>query len=207
VRAGARELHDDTLQSLAAVRVGLAAQLRHADPGPMTEAAGEAVAQLQLEIGNPRSLITDLRPAALDDLGVEEAIKDLAERARGRGLEVDLSIDLAYERGREPDRHVDELETAIYRIVQEALTNAHKHGDARRAVVEIEEDQTTVRVTVRDDGKGFDPAAKTRGFGLIGMHERAELAGGTLEIETEPGSGTTMRARLPARRRQARIAS
>jgi signal transduction histidine kinase len=172
----------------------------------MTDAVQEAVAQLVLEIGNLRSLITDLRPAALDDLGAEEAINDLAERARRRGLEVDLSIDLAYERGRRPDRHVDELETAIFRIVQEALTNAAKHGGARRAVVEIEEDETTVRVTVRDDGKGFDATATTSGFGLIGMHERVELVGGTLEIETAPGQGTTVRAGIPASRRHAQIA-
>jgi signal transduction histidine kinase len=202
----ARELHDETLQSLASLRLGLATQLRDAEPGPLTDAVQEAVSQLVLEIGNLRSLITDLRPAALDDLGAEEAIKDLAERARRRGLEVDLSIDLAYEQGRQPDRHVDELETAIYRIVQEALTNAAKHGGARRAVVEIGEDETTVRVTVRDDGKGFDATATTSGFGLIGMYERVELVGGTLEIETAPGQGTTVRARLPGRRRDAQIA-
>ena len=202
----ARELHDETLQSLASLRLGLAVQLRDADPTPITNAVREAVAQLELEIGNLRSLITDLRPAVLDDLGAEEAINDLAERARSRGLEVDLSIDLAYEQGRRPERHVDELETGIYRIVQEALTNAVKHGAARQVVVEIEENQTTVRVTVRDDGNGFDATAKTNGFGLIGMHERAELMGGTLEIETAPGQGTMVRAVLPARQRHAQIA-
>jgi signal transduction histidine kinase len=203
----ARELHDETLQNLASLRIGLGTQLRRPDLETAVEAIKEAVTLLEDEIGSLRALITDLRPATLDDLGAEQAIKDLAERVHGRGLEVELTIDLAYEQGREPDRLVDELETAIYRIIQEALTNAVKHGGARRAVVELEEDSTTVRVTVRDDGDGFDTTATTGGFGLVGMHERAELLGGTLEIESTRGRGTTVRAELPARhRRNAQIA-
>jgi signal transduction histidine kinase len=119
---------------------------------------------------------------------------------------VDLAIDLAYEQGRRPDRHTIELETTLYRLVQEALTNAVKHGGARRAVVEIEEDPNAVRVTVRDDGRGFDTAAKTSGFGLLGMRERAALLGGAIEIESSPKRGTTIKATLPALRSQARTA-
>jgi two-component system, NarL family, sensor histidine kinase DevS len=197
----ARELHDETLQNLASVRLGLAAQLKRPELEAVVTAVGEAVAQLEIELDSLRSLITELRPAALDDLGVEQALRDLAQRARGRGLQVDMTIDLAYEQGREPDRHVSELETSIYRIVQEALTNAMKHGGARSAAVEIEEDDACVRVTVRDDGAGFDPEADTDGFGLLGMQERAELLGGTLQVESAPGRGTTVRADLPTQRR------
>jgi signal transduction histidine kinase len=89
-----------------------------------------------------------LRSGALDDLGAEAAIRDLADRASRQGLRVDLAIDLACEQGRAPDRHIIELETAIDRIIQEALNNAARHGGARRAVVEVQEDHTTVRVTV-----------------------------------------------------------
>ena len=92
----------------------------------------------------------------------------------------------------------------MYRIVQEALNNAAKHGDARRAQVEVEEDDSTVRVTVRDDGHGFDPVAHTDGFGLVGMQERAELLQGTLEVTSSPGAGhDDQRRRSPplARRR------
>ncbi len=112
-----------------------------------------------------------------------------------------MSIDLAFEDGRAPARPRPEVETAIYRITQEALTNARMHGAARRAIVEIAEDATSVRVTVRDDGRGFDPHERTDGFGLLGMQERAQLLGGALEIDTTPGGGTTVTAVLPIGRR------
>ncbi|HET7047433.1 MAG TPA: GAF domain-containing sensor histidine kinase [Solirubrobacteraceae bacterium] len=202
----ARELHDETLQNLASLRLGLAAQLKQPTLEPTIVAVKDAVAQLEEEMATLRSLITELRPAALDDLGSEAAIRDLADRARGRGLEVDLAIDLAYEQGRLPDRHTIELETALYRIVQEALTNAVKHGGARRAVIEIQEDHDTVRVTVRDDGRGFDTAAQTSGFGLLGMRERVELLRGTIEVESSPQRGTTVTATLPPLRSHAQTA-
>lgn len=202
----ARELHDETLQSLGSLRIWLASQLRGASPGPLVDAVKEAVEQLQTDINNLRALVTDLRPAALDDLGTGAAILDLAERARSRGLEVDVTIDLAYEQGRTGDRHTSELETAIYRIVQESLTNSSKHGEARRASVTVEEDGTTVRITVQDDGRGFDSAVRSSGFGLVGMQERVELLDGTLEIQSVPGHGTTVKATLPVQCRTAQVA-
>jgi two-component system, NarL family, sensor histidine kinase DevS len=197
----ARELHDETLQNLAALRIGLAGPLRKASPGPLTDAAREVVSALEGEIESLRALITDVRPAALDDMGTAAALEALADRARSRGLNVDLNVDLAYEQGRRSDRHTIELETTMYRLVQEALTNATKHGQAQHATVDILEDGTMVRATIKDDGRGFDATAPTGGFGLIGMHERAELLDGDLEIESAPGEGTTVRASLPAQRR------
>jgi signal transduction histidine kinase len=204
----ARELHDETLQNLAALRIGLASQLqRHGPEGSLIEAVKDAVADLEGEIGTLRALITDLRPSALDDMGTKAAVEVLAERARDRGIEVSLAIDLAYEGGRHPERHTPDLETGIYRIVQEALNNARMHGGAERARVEIEEDQTAVHVTIRDDGRGFNPTAPRTGFGLMGMQERAELLGGTLEITSAPRQGTTVHATLPVQRSsRARIA-
>jgi signal transduction histidine kinase len=199
----ARELHDETLQNLAALRIGLASQLRRRGPeGSLIETVSDAVADLEGEIANLRALITDLRPSALDDMGTQAAVEDLAERAGNRGLEVTLAIDLAYEQGRRPERHTPELETAIYRIVQEALNNARRHGGAERATVNIEEDQTAVHLSIRDDGRGFDITGPRSGFGLIGMWERAELLGGTFEITSAPGQGTAVQATLPAQRRQ-----
>ena len=121
----------------------------------------------------------------------------MAEQFADRGLAVDTSVELD-----ERDlnrRNPPELETAIYRIVQEALTNATRHGYAGRAVVEIVERNHTIHLTVRDDGRGFDPAANTDGFGLHGMRERAELLGGTLTIDSAPGQGATVTASFPLR--------
>ncbi len=203
----ARELHDETLQNLAGLRIAMGSQLRTGDPDTMATAITDAVELLDTEIANLRSLIADLRPTALDDLGLAPAIEDLAVRARGHGLDVDLSLDLAYEERREHDRLSSELETALYRITQEALTNARKHGAATRAVIELHEHETSVELTVRDDGRGFDPADKTNGFGLMGMRERAELLAGRLEVDSTPGQGTTVTASLPVRRASAAQAS
>jgi signal transduction histidine kinase len=197
----ARELHDDTLQGLGILRLTLAAAQRDGHPDALGTAVRQALEQLGSDIANLRGLITDLRPAALDQLGIEAAVMALVVRARRSGLAVDVSIDLAYEQGRASTRYIPDLETAIYRIVQEALTNATKHGQAKRAVVEVHEDERNVRVAVRDDGHGFDPVDKSAGFGLPGMRERAELLGGALTIESAPGKGTTVLALLPVRRR------
>jgi signal transduction histidine kinase len=197
----ARELHDETLQGLANLRLVLAAAHRSGRPELMSQAIAEAVVQLDTDIASLRALITDLRPAALDQLGTEAAVEAWADRLRRTGVEVDVNIELAYEQGRASARHVPDFETALYRIVQEALTNATKHGNAKRTVVEVTEDAHEVHVVVRDDGAGFDPASKTEGFGLIGMRERVELLDGNLRVESEPGHGTTISADLPVRRR------
>jgi signal transduction histidine kinase len=193
----ARELHDDTLQSLSALRIGLSAARRSNEPGALADAVGSAVEQLEEAISNLRTLITDLRPAALDELGVKAAIEALAERSARYGIHVDVSVELADEQGTDGSRLTGELETALYRIVQEALTNAIKHGHATRAVVEVSEQARTVELLVRDDGRGFDTEAHTDGFGLLGMRERVALLGGDLTIESGAGTGTTVAATLP----------
>lgn len=200
-RHWARELHDETLQSLSALRLSLSVAERSDRPEAMGEAVKAAIEQLDEGIANLRALITDLRPAALDELGVQAAIEALVERSGRHGIEIDLSVELAYEQGRQSARHTPELETALYRIVQEALTNATKHGRARRAVVEIHEDDSAVRFSVRDDGAGFTPATVGAGFGLLGMRERVDLLDGELTVDSRPGAGTTISARIPTRRR------
>jgi two-component system, NarL family, sensor histidine kinase DevS len=200
-RRWARELHDETLQSLSALRVGLSTAKRSEQAGALDLAVSGAIEHLEDSITNLRALITDLRPASLDELGTGAAVQALCERASGRGIQVDANIALAYEEGRELTRHTPELETAIYRIAQEALTNAVKHGKAKRAVVEINEDRAQVQVVVRDNGDGFDPNAHTTGYGLLGMHERVQLLDGTLRIESSSQSGTMITASFPTRRR------
>jgi two-component system, NarL family, sensor histidine kinase DevS len=192
----ARELHDETLQNLAALRIGLAGPLRNGDAHTLRKAVRDAVVQVESEIANLRSLITELRPAVLDDLGVQVAIEGLAERARCDGLEVAVTIDLG---AGQAGRYSSEVETALYRITQEALTNARKHGGSRRALIDIHASDLCVDVTVCDDGRGFDPRAKTNGFGLHSMRERAELLGGTLRISSAPARGTQISASLPTR--------
>jgi signal transduction histidine kinase len=201
-RRWARELHDDTLQSLSALRFGLSAARRSGREGGLDQAVAQAVELIEESIANLRSLITDLRPAALDELGIQAAIEALAERNARHDLEVDVSIELVHERGINAQRMSGELESALYRLTQEALTNASKHGKASRAVVEIREHSGEVRLLVRDNGSGFDPKAKSEGFGLLGMHERVALLGGELEVESSLGGGTTIRAQLPVQRSQ-----
>jgi signal transduction histidine kinase len=188
----ARELHDETLQGLAAVRLQLAAAIRNGD-APATPVR-DAIASLEHDIAALRSLIADLRPATLDRLGLEAALETLAARSRGLGLEV--SVSFAPLHG--PGRYAPDLETAIYRIVQEALTNARTHGGAQHAGVRVEESGNTIRVSVQDDGRGFDPTAPSGGFGLVGMRERAGLLAGTVDVDSTPGAGATVTAVLPS---------
>ena len=199
----ARELHDETLQALGNLRLILSGSRRSGDPALMAAAVDQALDQLELDITTLRALITELRPAALDQLGLEPALMALLDRTRRGGLEVEAEIALAFERGDTADRLSDELETGVYRIVQEALANAGKHGAATSVVVRVIEDPAHVRLSVRDDGRGFDPSAATTGFGLAGMRERVELLEGDLSLTSAPGQGTTIAATLPvARRRQ-----
>ena len=199
-RRWARELHDETLQGLGALRVLLSAARRSDDPRTWRAALDDAVGQLEVEIANLRGIIADVRPASLDQLGAGAALEALADRMGGRGVRVDVSVDLDYEAGRTTTRHHGELETAIYRIAQEAITNAVKHSGADRVEVEINEIDGYVIVRVRDDGRGFEPGAATSGFGLIGMRERVEALGGRLDVIAAPGDGATVTARLPVAR-------
>jgi signal transduction histidine kinase len=192
----ARELHDETLQGLGSLRVLLAASLRQGDASKMTEAVGRAVAQLDTEIAALRALISELRPASLDQLGLREAIEALAERHCGDGeLEVRCTLELPETA---PGRSAldAELETTVYRLVQEALTNVVKHAGARIVAVAVRATGSELAIEVRDDGSGFDTQALTNGYGLRGMSERATLVGGTLEIVSDE-AGTCVRARLP----------
>jgi signal transduction histidine kinase len=200
-RRWARELHDDTLQSLGAMRLALSAARRAPTRERMIAALDGAIEQVELDIASLHRVISDLRPAVLDEFGLAAGINALADRLTDAGVAVDLYVDLAYERRRDAARLVPEIEDGVYRIVQEALTNARKHGHARRASVELVEGEASIRLSIRDDGNGFDPALPSSGYGLLGMRERIELLDGWLEIDSAPGSSTTVRAGLPARHR------
>jgi signal transduction histidine kinase len=148
-------------------------------------------------IRNLQGLITELRPAALDDLGVRAALEALARQASERfGIEIDMDVDLPHERAG-ATRLPSELEATIYRLAQEATNNAIKHADPRRISVTVGQADGAVEVIVADDGHGFDPSGTRRSFGLVGMEERVMLSGGNLEIVSEPGKGTEVHALLP----------
>jgi signal transduction histidine kinase len=197
----ARELHDETLQQFAGLRVLLAGARRSHDLERVEDALGAALEMITDGIENLRALITDLRPAALDELGLEAALKTLVERVRQQsGLEIDLRVDLAFERNDSAARHVIDVEAAGYRLAQEALTNVMKHADAGHVAVRVTDDDDCLQIVLRDDGNGFDTDRPSAGFGLLGMRERIALVHGTLDIESAPGAGTTVRARIPTRR-------
>ena len=197
-RRWARELHDETLQGLGALRVLLSSALKQADPEqPTTRVVVQAVEQIGQEVGNLRAIIAELRPAALDELGLRPAVEALVERHRTvHGVEIECSLDLP-DPAREEARLAPELEDVAYRFMQEALTNVAKHAHAQRVSVHVSRTNGQLKANVTDDGVGFDPSLATDGFGLVGMRERIELAGGALDLQSSP-AGTSVRAVLPA---------
>ena len=195
-RRWARELHDETLQGLGALNVLLSAGLE----GDLEAAVRQSLGFIEEQIASLRSLISDLRPAVLDDLGLQPALEALAERmASTTGLNVELDVDLASEREESPTRLIPEIENAIYRLVQETLTNVAKHAATDRAAVSVRESNGSIDIEVRDRGLGFDLGEATGGFGLIGMRERADLVDGTLAVASTPGEGTTVTIAVPAK--------
>ncbi|MGZ4344454.1 MAG: sensor histidine kinase [Solirubrobacteraceae bacterium] len=202
-RRWARELHDETLQALGGLRVLLSSARRSTDVAALHATLETAVDQLADEIASLRALITELRPAALDELGLRPALEALFNRARlTHGLEVAMTVELEHGAGTRETRLEPDVEIAIYRTVQESLTNAAKHAGARCVDVVVVERGGEVEIAVRDDGTGFDVDAPTGGVGLTGMRERISPAGGRLEIISS-GQGTAVLASVPSVRTRA----
>jgi len=197
----ARELHDQMGQHLAALVLGLQALRAGSDEGwESREARFERLQASVHQLGSEAHRIAlELRPTALDDLGLHSAllnhVEEWSERSR---IEVDFQS-----AGLELRRFDPELETALYRIVQEALTNVVRHAHARHVGVVLECRQDLLVVIVEDDGEGFEveavlaSAPLARKMGLMGMRERVALVGGTMEIESGAGQGTTVLVRVP----------
>jgi signal transduction histidine kinase len=190
----ARELHDQTLQALAGLRVGMSSALRANDLTRYTEATRQAIVDIESEIKNLRAIIADLRPSLLDDLGLRTALDALVERRRDDGLTIECEFKLP-DMGDRPTESRD-LESAIYRLVQESLTNVVKHAHASNVRVTVLDSDEEVTVEVSDDGSGFDTEAQSPGFGLAGWGVRVSLLGGALKIDSAPG-GTVVRASIP----------
>jgi signal transduction histidine kinase len=196
----ARELHDDTLQALAGIQFLLDdANADGRRDGAAAAAVTQASERLADEIAALRSLIAELRPPALDELGLGPALNGLVRRvAGGHGLDAVADIALDPAGGTDEDDELPaDLETAVYRVAQEALTNAARHADAEHVELHVARAPGTIALRVIDDGHGFDPtAAPPAGFGLAGMRERVALAGGTLAIDAGE-RGTTVAATFP----------
>lgn len=192
-RSIARELHDEVGQSLGAMLVDigrLAARIPESDTGTR-EQLGQLRQVAETAAGTVRNIALLLRPSMLDDLGLVAALEWQAREMSRRGdMEVEVDSD------RIPADLPDEYNTAIYRLVQEALNNAARHAGAKNARVRVEPAEGRIRVIVSDDGRGFDPR-KTRGMGILGMQERVHRLGGILSIDSQRGGGTRLNAELP----------
>ena len=208
----AREIHDESIQGIGALRLQLANARDLEDKEALARAVDVVLDGLGNEIDGLRHLITELRPAALDDLGLAAALEALARRAQAiDGLDVSTDIEIGVEGAagngeHELRRRLDpELESTVYRIVQEALTNVSRHANATSAVIRVEEREGVLRASVTDDGQGLPNADRLGprgdglegGFGMGGMRERAELIGGELEFGPAPGRGTVVRLTVP----------
>jgi signal transduction histidine kinase len=195
-RRWARELHDETLQALAGLKVLLSGAIRLDDVEGMRGRMRAAIEQLTHDIESLRGLIAELRPAALDQLGLQPALTSLVERTEvTSGLEVRTTFELP-----EDLRPAPETETTVYRIVQESLTNVAKHARAQGVEIEVRYEDSEISIAVADDGVGIDlDSDHNGGFGLADMRERVALAGGDLEVGPGAAGGTLVRARLPLR--------
>jgi signal transduction histidine kinase len=183
----ARELHDETCQTITALKMKL-------DPAGQPE----ALAMADRSLDELHRIIYDLRPSILDDLGLIAAIRWMAQRNLGpHGVQARCEFDEV------PDHLPPEIEIAVFRAVQEAVSNVVRHAKADKVLIEIAASKDGLEIDVEDDGEGFDPeevggpSASGRGLGILGMHERMELIGGTASVTSSPGNGTRVTLRVP----------
>jgi len=197
----AADLHDGPVQELTALSYGLERvdrRLQTQGPDAALELLGEQKNHLVGVTRTLRSLLSELRPPALDEHGLAGALK-LYGDAFAKQADVNVMVDAQVDH-----RPAPEVETIIYRITQEALTNIAKHARAKYVRIELTAEEDSVDLTIRDDGVGFDPAQAARllndgHFGLVGMRERAEMGGGRLDLDSRPGHGTTISVAIPPR--------
>ena len=196
----ARELHDEAGQSLTGIVMSVEAAASSLPPRASVsqERLERAKTLAQDTIEEIRKLVMDLRPAALDDLGLMPALRAYAEeRLADRGVRVYL------EPSKLDQRLPQHVESCLFRVVQEAITNIARHAHARHAHIQLRRRNRSLTLLVEDDGTGFDMAEilesadKTRALGLLGMQERVALCGGSLQVESTPGKGTRITAELP----------
>jgi signal transduction histidine kinase len=184
----ARELHDETGQALTSILLGL----KRLEGSESNEAVAELRELVVATLQDVRRLAVELRPQALDDFGLVVALERLT---KGFAEQTGIAVDL--EAGTVTGRLPSEIETAIYRTVQESLTNVVKHAHARRVSVLLAATAGKIKAVIEDDGKGFDPSEPGDGVGLLGIRERMALLDGTLTVESGESGGTTIAAEVP----------
>lgn len=196
----ARELHDEASQALTTLIIGLDSALE-AMPARLTEPRRQILALKTLTestLDEVRNLALSLRPTLLDDLGLASAV-----RWYGHGIREKSGLDVRVEIVNLEERLPTTIETAVFRIVQEALANAARHAAAKSVAVRLERFDHTVELTITDDGQGFDaeavmsPDRKCEGLGLFGIEERVTILGGRWELDSAAGRGTTLKAWIP----------
>jgi len=193
----ARELHDEIGQALTSILLRLKTLQEEEDAKVMNDRLNELRFLTAQTIEELRRLAMDLRPSALDSLGIVPALRWYTQQCAER-----TGLDIRFLGPEQYERLSPETELTLYRVAQEGLTNAIRHGRARKIVVFLERDLNldSVRLTITDDGTGFNAAALDRGLGLVGIRERVELLGGEFNIETTPGTGTQLWIEIPLKR-------
>ena len=194
----ARELHDEMGQNLTAIKtIGTAIANRDSDEGSITRQNALTIVEVTSRIYDMvHSIIRELRPSALDHLGLEDAIYELCERHRRVNLDLDLKLNF----DGVLNRYDEYVNITVYRVIQECLTNAAKHAGATRVSVTVsnllvESNLARIEIKVQDNGKGLDvDLSESRRFGLLGMRERVQAFNGDIQIESDPGTGTLITA-------------
>ncbi|MBI4299808.1 MAG: sensor histidine kinase, partial [Chloroflexi bacterium] len=196
----ARELHDQTSQSLTSLILGLKTLETASDSSKVKQGALDLQDLTLHALDEVRRLSIELRPAALDELGLVAALRSYFRESSQRSH---INIDFRTQGLKE--RPPATMETALYRIIQEAVTNVIKHAEAKNISIILEQRDGTILTRIQDDGKGFEvrgihtSAVWGKGLGLLGMRERAALLGGELTVESGRGEGTTVRVTMPMR--------
>lgn len=186
------DIHDGLLQYAIGARMLLESLLRDHPDMPGADVLDAVQSYLAKGIEEGRQVVRGVRPTVLDDLGLEAALEDLTAQFAGLGMRVECRIDA------DLAAIPPSLQTTIYRVTQESLSNARKHSGSDLAVVSLRAVDGGLRLEVEDQGRGFDVStARERGFGVVGMTERVQLAGGTLRIDSRPGHGARVTAELP----------
>ncbi|HEV2661487.1 MAG TPA: sensor histidine kinase, partial [Ktedonobacteraceae bacterium] len=196
----ARELHDETSQVLTSLLISLAILEESITTQEARARIGDTRRLAHQTLRAIRNLSIDLRPSALDDLGLLPALRWYVKEYQQK-----FTIDVDLQATTFKERLPTDVETALYRIIQESLTNVARHAHAHKVSVVLKEDADTVYATISDDGIGFDAEqlqktpgpGQERGWGLVGMHERASLLDGSLTIDSQSGSGTIVRVSIP----------